>query len=1705
MRKKVISLIFVGVLLGVLLPMIIGGSKANVSSYTGRTFYYYVDSSKKGWFYVSGNANGTNNLHIGDWSHDLIDLTYKNNKDGVTLYTASISNEAQSALEQGDWYVDLASSTSFSEQITLVKIDMFDVNYEFVEDDDAFDVTISSDRDDTTMKNAFPLKACTIKINSQQFADKDISSGSYTVSDIKFTDSGIQNCSVKTKDTFGNEFTFKLNEKLNVVPTIFSTSVLGTTADEIVHAKDGDSIVGTGKMANGYEYNISLTCDFDIDNLDIDYYFYDLTKGCVAFGPFSADFTLDKTYVNHKMVLITVIDDEFYYCDEMLLEESEYNDSSSFSLTSSGIDRVKDRTITVTSTNALLESLSFTQFVEEGVEDKDSQAVKTDDIITLSFSSEAEAGTYTLDALIQGNHYKSIGEGIGKWNNTDSYNPELKIKVASVSKLTVLDFDLSVKLGSVTDKFDSDSIDSRIKVYPAISFGTLTYSSDSESTDLGSNDKLFVSLSSTDKNKYKNISFSIDSISTITPEKASYTDGKFTFAISEITTLCTNESSIVFTANVSDPAGNTGVLKVDTGSNYRYVEPFNLDSMNTTVNSGVAVLEEDEITGYLINDESSIDITFSCNRSNVYYQVKLVDDGSVIKYGNLSPIDGLYAITLDKSDWNNPDKQWSLEDLDSLEYVIYVYAGNESERILQEYALTYYAPIELTSYVDSSFVQIDGSDDFHVDVDNNAHDIMFKTIKLVYDEDKTIDVPLSNLSESTNLKYTIPMSLISGSEDDPDLAKRDNVTFEVIYEVVDKSGKVYSNADRAEKPTFTVFHPISESISNVEFYSNNTNTGVHSKIVKTTDIVDVTFHSSHPLSGNQDDNGTIWCTGTIGGVAASFFSENGGMDWQGHIYVWNPAWADNKTIDFSVELSDASGNTDTLKSTEAQNLIYYAPIHVNDLTFASSNNASSGTLANDSDKVTVSFSTTHSVFGKAIIAGKTVDIEEKEVDGKFIHSASVDVKDLILVDNKPIEFSFTLEDAAGNKTNDPITNADCPEVLYLSPIDLSVAGLKVSSNNSNSSFAINGDVIEVKFNTSHPVKIVSATAGGAALNMTSENNDRMHWTGTYTVTDGIVPDLNNIKIAIELGDDSGNETFKFGDEDSIKYFAPIRVTSCSIYTDNSKDTTKYAIDNNNVFVKFRTNHKIDINNSSFNISGHAISGVNETEVGDGSYEYVYSRKVNNGELTDLSQVTFGLSVTDAAGNAKASCDHNSSITANKITYYAPLTITTSISSSGNRSNYAKNGDTITVVSRVNHSASVVSSSVVDRSMNTVSGNDSMTITTSYTIPSDEKKLSEGTLSASLNYTDVAGNTLNVDKMNEGVVVYDRTEPTIKTSNAFSGFTAEGLTFNINIKDINLDETNTKVTVSYTDKDEKTSIKTYTVNNGIDSDGNIDIKIENEGNYSVKIYGVDLAGNAAKEIEYRVTVDKTDPTLKYNVDSVKPQIYRPGVKISDLIDFSDDNTADISCTVSDGKSIDMCDIDDPIDGDGKKTITVHIEDLAGNSSEITFDIYIDSTAPSPVLRDVLSDTIIEAGKKNEFDEKASIVFSLQNLSYDPDSPDVFTAISIECPDGTIIDLLDDGDYLNADGDYIFDFDQPGTYKITLMAKDASDNTTGVKTYEVVVKEKPLDAVKTLIENKTGLPAQKVSNKTLIIAASSVMGVIIIAAATVIFAISRKRRH
>ena len=81
--------------------------------------------------------------------------------------------------------------------------------------------------------------------------------------------------------------------------------------------------------------------------------------------------------------------------------------------------------------------------------------------------------------------------------------------------------------------------------------------------------------------------------------------------------------------------------------------------------------------------------------------------------------------------------------------------------------------------------------------------------------------------------------------------------------------------------------------------------------------------------------------------------------------------------------------------------------------------------------------------------------------------------------------------------------------------------------------------------------------------------------------------------------------------------------------------------------------------------------------------------------------------------------------------------------------------------------------------------------------------------------------------------------------------------------------------------------------------------------------------------------------------------------------------EISCTVSDGSSVTDWDVNAPLDTDGKKTISLIAVDKAGNASEqLVLDVFIDGTAPNPILKDTITFKTLSAGL-NEFDKSAIV--------------------------------------------------------------------------------------------------------------------------------------
>lgn len=403
----------------------------------------------------------------------------------------------------------------------------------------------------------------------------------------------------------------------------------------------------------------------------------------------------------------------------------------------------------------------------------------------------------------------------------------------------------------------------------------------------------------------------------------------------------------------------------------------------------------------------------------------------------------------------------------------------------------------------------------------------------------------------------------------------------------------------------------------------------------------------------------------------------------------------------------------------------------------------------------------------------------------------------------------------------------------------------------------------------------------------------------------------------------------------------------------------------------------------------------------------------------------------------------------------------------------------------------------------ISGNESTGITLSYQIPEDEQVLAEGEMSVAVVYEDIAGNTLTMTSVNEGKVTYDRTKPVIDVANAFSGFTASDVVFDIAITDAHIDTGITKVTVNG---------EARTAGNGLELNGNIyrtSFKNDKEGTYTIKIEAADLAGNAADPVVYTVTVDKTNPEITTTKESSEAgYVFNSGVTISDLIDISDANSVKILCTIADGTSFTEWDIDEPIETEGRKKITITAYDMAGNPSNVLeLDIIIDKTCPEPIIKNSLDGKVLENGQT--FTDPVTLYFSLRDLAYDKNSPDRFTMLQIVTPDGTVVDLLSTGD-----GDYSYYFKDPGTYLIFMSAVDSLGNETGEIEYSVTIEEEFIDAIKNFFNGPAKTEAEsdtqeqpEKQNKTKLIAIGGGvgLGVILLAAGAVAVIKKSKRSH
>lgn len=746
--------------------------------------------------------------------------------------------------------------------------------------------------------------------------------------------------------------------------------------------------------------------------------------------------------------------------------------------------------------------------------------------------------------------------------------------------------------------------------------------------------------------------------------------------------------------------------------------------------------------------------------------------------------------------------------------------------------------------------------------------------------------------------------------------------------------------------------------------------------------------------------------------------------------------------------TDNVGNSNSTKLNDISNISYNAAPVLDEIT-------ANYTYVKNGDTITYKFSVTDD---------DKVSVEELEVGNDTIND-TIDSASIVKSDNGN-EFTVTytipggkysdgtkvnvtkivLKDDAGNSTTK--TNLDA-NVTYLAPITedfvTKYVTVKTEANSSNKdkNLICNGNTLTItisalveKQNTNHTVEaqIVKVKYSVDKGNNWYEiKDDEKISPDTYT-------DMSKLKyeVTYKLKDAAGNETDEITlkiEDSGITYYAPL-----------NKDTVIVGLESDNTNTSYAKNEDTLKLSAKMNESDHTLT-ISST-FNDLNVDNDFTIKSVRGDK-DNFKISYSATVTDAAGQT-----YEISKTSD-ITYLAPITVNDAkFTSNAPNTGYAKLGSNLTFKATVNHDVTAKNviattdptNSFTASSVNTSSAN------ISFTFNGINGFTNGKNITPSFTLTDAAGNVLEYSK-NTPNVKYDNVNPKVTIAPRFDGFLNDDFTCTATFSDENLYADG--MTFNYTNENNQASRSAMNASDFADGTTTFSqpLTLTEEGTYKISASVKDKAGNSAANAGMTVTIDKTAPeitSVKINSDSI--QVFKKGFVIEDYIDLNEEYINEIICKLSDGSGTSDWDISSSIETEGKKTITIIVTDMAGNTCTYTFEIYIDATAPAPVVKDVISSKEFTTEKLNSVNKELKLSIILEEQQIDNEEPDEFTSLKLLDEDGNVV-----YDFIKEEGllaSYEYDVTQYGKYSLVLEARDHAisnsgddGNVIGPVTYEI----------------------------------------------------------
>ena len=627
--------------------------------------------------------------------------------------------------------------------------------------------------------------------------------------------------------------------------------------------------------------------------------------------------------------------------------------------------------------------------------------------------------------------------------------------------------------------------------------------------------------------------------------------------------------------------------------------------------------------------------------------------------------------------------------------------------------------------------------------------------------------------------------------------------------------------------------------------------------------------------------------------------------------------------------------------------------------------------------------------------------------------------------------------------------SDINPAKYYAPITLgqyNSAIISVDSNNAvNNNAACDGNELTFGLDTS---RVAEGKAHGVQVKdckLYFSINGGTTWievTGNTVVLthNSDFKDMQKISVKAEykLEDPAGNEAYDADNPEAtlvsdIVYYAPINaenvVITCS--SDNKKNSAfakkedKLSFDANvNTAKNMSEDHSLDFNVTVNDMSGLKASQDNKVAEITKDYE-------------DIGNITFKVEVSDAAGQSFTTEKESN------IAYYAPITLekdTISFTSNARDPRYARNGSNLTFKARASHKVKASNVNVESFAATTV--NDE-TVDLRFEFNGVNGIANEKMFIPSFDLEDAAGNVYD-HKDHIPEIEYDSATPKVSISPKLNGFLNGNFSCTATFADKNLYPEGMKF--------EYHAKKANATRSAMDTSSFVDkttiefkqsLSLSEEDTYKISASVTDKAGNTSADAGMTVTIDKTAPNItSVKITSDTILIFKKGFVISDYVDIDEEFINELICKISDSTGTVDWDVDKPIETEGKKTISIVVTDMAGNTSSFDFEVYIDATAPAPVVKDTVTGREMEAGKENKFTKELDLSVLLETPQIPNMLQDEFTTLKLLDADGNEV-----YDFISKDGlktDYTYNFTDYGKYVLLVEAKDhaiAKDGNDG----------------------------------------------------------------